>query len=446
MSGSARRRGVYRLMRVSEAATRAARMAVRRVCVICVLGVLVLAGLASVAFAVPLRETAYRQALAGASAPQILRAAFPTGTVTKIGGHTVRVLVADLAPTVIIEGQTAMTVTDQSVGGHTETIPAHQRVQITPVISGGVVTGMTVTNIDVVPAQTVTMTGPVRLATTTSLRIDKPVGLRFRGALQVRAGFENTLMVINDVSAEDYDYGVLAGQIPSTWGPKAQQAVIAGAITVRSRAVASLKPAGAIYDVTADNPLYLGIDGERSTTTTAVVKSAGEVLEHNKKVMNVGFIGIQPILFAPSPGKPDFVANGPAKAIPGAKAREAATAVKLASSMLHHRYVYGGDTPSGFDCSGLMYWIWHTNLGFSIPRDADSQSKVGAPVQRNDLQPGDLVFFADSSGYVTHVGMYIGNEAFINAANPGSGVRINSLTESYFSLTYAGARRFSPLH
>ena len=88
-------------------------MAVRRVCVISVLGPLVLAGFAGVASAQPLRETAYKQALAGASASQILRSAFPTGAVTKIGGHTVRVLVADLAPTVIIEGQTAMTVADR---------------------------------------------------------------------------------------------------------------------------------------------------------------------------------------------------------------------------------------------------------------------------------------------------------------------------------------------
>jgi cell wall-associated NlpC family hydrolase len=422
-------------------------MAVRRVCVISVLGLLVLAGLAGVASAQPLRETAYKQALAGASASQILRSAFPTGVVTKIGGHTVRVLVADLAPTVIIEGQTAMTVADQAPGGTSEAIPAHQRVQITPALAGGIVTGLTVTNIDAVPQQTVTMTGPIRLSTGTSMRIDKPVGMRFRGALRVVVGFDNKLDVINDVSAEAYDYGVLAGQVPANWGPKAQQAAVAVAIAVRSRAVASLRPASAAWDVTADMPyLYLGIDGERTATTAAVVKSAGKVLTQGGKVMNVGFIGIQPILFAPSPGKPDFVANGPARAIPGARAGKAAAALALARAMLHHRYVYGGANPSGFDCSGLMYWIFHTNFGFSIPRDANSQSKVGIPVQRNDLQPGDLVFFADSSGYVTHVGMYIGNEQFINAANPGAGVKIDSLTENYFAHTYAGARRFSPLH
>jgi cell wall-associated NlpC family hydrolase len=91
-----------------------------------------------------------------------------------------------------------------------------------------------------------------------------------------------------------------------------------------------------------------------------------------------------------------------------------------------------------------MYWIWLKHFGFQIPRVANDQSKVGAPVQRNDLQPGDLVFFADSSGYVTHVGMYIGNNMFLHAANPGAGVRIDSLSAGYFAQTYAGARRYSP--
>jgi cell wall-associated NlpC family hydrolase len=420
-------------------------MAVRRVCAITVTAVLVLAGAVAVALAVPSRDVAYRQALAGAGAPQILRSAFPGDLVTKLPARTIRVLVADNTNSVVIEGQTPLTLLDQGSGGQRTTVPEHHRVQLTPVIAAGVVTGITATDLDAVPATTMTMTGPVRLSTSTSLRLDRPVGLRFRGALQVRVGLRNTFSVINIVGTEGYTYGVLAGQIPATWGPRATQAMIAGAIAVRSRAVAQLAaPMSTTYDVTADTPLYLGVDGERTTTTSAAVKSSGKVLTHRRVVMNVGFVGLQPILFLPRPGHPDFVASGPARAIPGARAGLGPQAVALAKTMLGHPYVWGGTEPGGFDCSGLMYWIWLKHFGFQIPRVANDQSKVGAPVQRNDLQPGDLVFFADSSGYVTHVGMYIGNNMFLHAANPGAGVRIDSLSMGYFAQTYAGARRYSP--
>jgi cell wall-associated NlpC family hydrolase len=421
-------------------------MATRRVRAIFVAAALILATAAGIALSssTASRATAYRQALAGATATQILHSAFPAATVGKRSGHTIRVLVAVTTGSVVIEGQSAMTVTDQAVGGTHLTYPAHHRVQVTAVVAGGIVTGATVVDLDAAAPVPLAMAGPVRFVTGTSLRLDLPVALRYRGALQVRAGFQNRLMVINDVSAEGYTYGVLAGQIPSTWGPRAFQAVVAGAIAVRSRAVATLgRPASPYYDVTSDNPLYLGIDGERAVTTKATAASAGKLLLHGSVVQSVTFVGVQPILFLPRPGHPDFVANGPATSIPGTRPNLAATAVALARSMLGHPYAWGGTSPGGFDCSGLMYWIWFRHLGLKIPRVANDQSKVGYPVQRNDLQPGDLVFFADSSGYVTHVGMFIGGGRFLHAANPGSGVRIDSLLLGYFAQTYAGARRYS---
>lgn len=435
----------YRLTAVSEAATRAARGTARRLAAICVAAVLVVAGVVGIALGSASRETAYRQALAGTHAVGILHADFPSGTLTRTGAHTIRVLVAVTTGTVIIEGQTAMTVTDQAPGGTSLVLQAHHRLQVTAIVTGGAVTGMTLEDLDALTPAPVTVTGPVRFATTTSLRLDRPVALRYRGTLEVRAGFQNRLIVINNVSAEAYTYGALAGQVPANWGPRALQAVIAAAITVRSRAIAATaRPAGPYYDVVSDNPLYLGIDGERAATTHATVLSAGKVLTHHGTVLSVGFTGIQPILFLPRPGHPDFVASGPAVAIAGARPNLGHVALALARSKLGRSYVYGAAGPNAFDCSGLMYWIWDKTLGFQIPRVANDQSKVGTPVQRNDLQPGDLVFFADSSGYVTHVGMYVGNDLFIHAANPGSGVRIDSLNENYFAQTYAGARRYSP--
>lgn len=419
------------------------------------------AGIAS-ATSGPLRATAYKEALAGESATRILGQAFPAGKVTRITPRKIRVLVGAAQTWVIVEGQTTMTLSDGGTPkAATQTIPAHDQVKLTPVVSDGAVTGISVTNLDAATPAAVTMTGPVRISSTTSLWMDVPgldqglsPGLRFHGTLEVSAGFQNTLDVVNDVSIEDYVDGVLAGQIPSTWGPKATQAVIAGAIAVRSRAVASIKTSPtATYDVTTDAPLYLGIDGQRASTNAAAADSAGKVLTDKGKVMNVGFVGVSPIIFRPSPGHPDAVAAGKAKTIACDLSTScashhgnnlAAAALKLALSMKGHPYVYGGTSPGGFDCSGLMYWVWFKNLGFKIPRTAEDQSQVGYPVQRNDLQPGDLVFFSDSSGYVFHVGMYIGDDEFIAAANPALGVRIDSLTEPFYAESYAGARRFSP--
>ena len=96
-----------------------------------------------------------------------------------------------------------------------------------------------------------------------------------------------------------------------------------------------------------------------------------------------------------------------------------------------------------------MYWVWNHSVFWTrtvhgaFPRDAASQSRVGYPVQRNDLQPGDEVFFADRSGYVFHVGMYIGTGLFVHAANPAQGVRVDSLIVGYYARSYAGARRYS---
>jgi len=81
-------------------------------------------------------------------------------------------------------------------------------------------------------------------------------------------------------------------------------------------------------------------------------------------------------------------------------------------------------------------------LGVSLPRSSDTQFRRGQPVSRSDLAPGDVVFFENTykSG-ISHVGLYIGNNEFIHAANSRRGVRIDSLDSSYYAPRYAGARR-----
>ena len=113
----------------------------------------------------------------------------------------------------------------------------------------------------------------------------------------------------------------------------------------------------------------------------------------------------------------------------------------FAMQYVGYSYVYGGASPSsGFDCSGLVYYSYG-QFGYQLKRTADDQMNYnGVAVSRSNLQVGDLVFFGSGS-YANHVGIYIGNDNFVHAANPSSGVRVSSLNETYYANRYLGARR-----
>lgn len=95
--------------------------------------------------------------------------------------------------------------------------------------------------------------------------------------------------------------------------------------------------------------------------------------------------------------------------------------IALARQFLGLRYLWAGISPYGFDCSGLMYTL-HRVMGIQIPRDADDQRNGGQPVEPENMQPGDLLFFAyeHGKGFVHHVGMYIGNGRMIQSRNSRS--------------------------
>lgn len=117
--------------------------------------------------------------------------------------------------------------------------------------------------------------------------------------------------------------------------------------------------------------------------------------------------------------------------------------VASAMDYLGVRYVYGGSSPSGFDCSGLVYYIC-TNLGYNVSRTAAAQVGNGISVTDADLEPGDLVFFANGGGgSVGHVGIYIGDGQFVHACSGTGRVMISNLSESYYASYYCGATRLA---
>ncbi len=128
-----------------------------------------------------------------------------------------------------------------------------------------------------------------------------------------------------------------------------------------------------------------------------------------------------------------------------------AQAAAIARQQVGKRYVYGATGPNSFDCSGLVYYVYHKQLGLSLSRTATSQYyNNGRFVSANlsTLQPGDLLFFFDraydSSGGtkpVTHVGIYIGNNQFVHASTPSSGVRLDTLFGGYHGKHLVGAKR-----
>ncbi|NLT15014.1 MAG: hypothetical protein GXY05_11800 [Clostridiales bacterium] len=115
--------------------------------------------------------------------------------------------------------------------------------------------------------------------------------------------------------------------------------------------------------------------------------------------------------------------------------------VDFAQTFLGVPYVYGGTSPKGFDCSGLVYYCYK-NFGYSINRTASSQAYNGKAVSSSDLQPGDIIIFtASRSSNIGHCGLYIGNGQFIHAPHTGDVVKISSLASGSYKARYWGARR-----
>ena len=105
------------------------------------------------------------------------------------------------------------------------------------------------------------------------------------------------------------------------------------------------------------------------------------------------------------------------------------------------RYRYGGATPAGFDCSGLVFFT-HRELGLTVPRTSRDQADEAENVKPRKLRRGDLVFFRIGSRRVNHVGIYIGKHQFVHAPGAGKPVTVNSLDDDFYAETFVAAGRF----
>jgi cell wall-associated NlpC family hydrolase len=120
-----------------------------------------------------------------------------------------------------------------------------------------------------------------------------------------------------------------------------------------------------------------------------------------------------------------------------------ASVVALAEAQIGTPYFWGGASPGGFDCSGLVQWVYG-QVGVSLPRTAQAQFDLATPIDRSQLQPGDLLFYAQtypSSDWITHVGIYVGNGQMINAPTDGDVVRTMPAFDGFWGDHFAGAGR-----
>lgn len=199
------------------------------------------------------------------------------------------------------------------------------------------------------------------------------------------------------------------------------------------------RPEAAVERPTTAPPAAASVDGRNDGPVHVAVGSAGA---------GAVLVPLTPMEAPQVPAVPP-----PAMAAPAAPAEPvpppAPSAPSVADQIVAHAaravgspYVWGGASPvTGFDCSGLVQWVL-AQVGVDRGRDVWAQYQGGDPIAREALEPGDLVFFANTyQPGLSHVGIYVGDGAFVDAGTERTGVRQASLSSPYWASRYVGARR-----
>ncbi len=134
-------------------------------------------------------------------------------------------------------------------------------------------------------------------------------------------------------------------------------------------------------------------------------------------------------------------ASAPVGPVRGYNQSRADRAADTALTMIGRPYRYRGETPKGFDCSGLVRYSYRA-AGMNVPHSTKLLLRVTRSVGRRDARKGDLVFFNESGGKYSHVGIYVGDGEFVHAPSTGGRVRMDSLKNPYWKKHYLDTRRF----
>lgn len=144
----------------------------------------------------------------------------------------------------------------------------------------------------------------------------------------------------------------------------------------------------------------------------------------------------------PAPARFTTVANQLASSVGSTVVGGTEALIDNAMQLIGVRYRWGGNTPqSGLDCSGFVRYVFNDTFGFLLPRKSAQMSKVGLEIGKDELRPGDLVFFNTMRHAFSHVGIYVGDNKFIHAPSRGKSIRVDDMTKIYWEKRYNGARR-----
>jgi cell wall-associated NlpC family hydrolase len=158
-------------------------------------------------------------------------------------------------------------------------------------------------------------------------------------------------------------------------------------------------------------------------------------------VVLLGSLQMGPV-FAQSSTELESLPKSFASTVSSAVVDKTETLINNAMQLIGVRYRWGGNTPqSGLDCSGFVRYVFNDTFGFLLPRKSAQMSKVGLQIGKEELRPGDLVFFNTMRHAFSHVGIYVGDNKFIHAPSKGKAIRVDDMTKVYWEKRYNGARR-----